>query len=110
MNNNINNNTELDYKKIDDEISKMDTRDLINLRNEVLDFELPFFDKEDDYYGVSGTNYGKNFLKILYSVSRDELLKCINKRLIGKSTSDILESMNTPILDNIEESKRIMRK
>lgn len=110
MNNNINNNTEFDYKKIDDEISRMDIRDLINLRDEVLDFELPLFDKEDGYYGVSGTNYGKNFLKVLLSVSREELLKCINKRLIGKSTSDILDSMNSPILDENEESNRIMRK
>ena len=46
----------------------------------------------------------------MYSVSRDELLKCINKHLIGKTTSDVLETMTTPISDNIEESKRIMRK
>lgn len=110
MNNNIDSITANKVRqKVVEILYSMDIRDLIALQSDLLSFEY-LQHVGDTYYGASGTDYGKEFKYIISKTSRDELLKIINKRLIGKETADDLETMNTPLSENIEDKKSTLRR
>ena len=110
MNNNIDSITANKVRqKVVETLYSMDVRDLIALQDDLLSFSYLQSDG-DTYYGISGTDYGKEFKDIISKTSRDELLKIINKRLIGKETADYLETINTPFSENIEEKKSTLRR
>ena len=92
------------FSKIEAEIARMDPRDLIQLQDEIVNHHP--HNLEEDYYGVSGFNYGNQFLKEIYSIPRNELLKIINGRLFGKETNDYLESITTPNSMDSQGKKR----
>ena len=93
------------YSKIEEEIAKMDSRDLIYLQSSLVD-EFHYNPSRDDFIGTTGRNYGK------FGVSRNELLEIVNMHLIGKRTSDWLESATTPFSHSFDEEQsfRISRK
>ena len=74
------------------------------MQNCLMDFS--YYPPKDDFIGTTGRNYGK------FNISRDELLKIVNKHLIGKETADWLETVTKSIsndFQNNDQSNRKMR-
>lgn len=104
MNNTNNDLVNKTIAKIEEEIIRMDPRDLITMQNCLMDFS--YYPPKDDFIGTTGRNYGK------FNISRDELLKIVNKHLIGKETADWLETVTKSIsndFQNNDQSNRKMR-